>query len=457
MSRFKTTGLLSQSAGIESDAPPLRDQVLIATLLASFVAATYGFGIYLFAQLVTDMRADLGFDYGSAGAITAAGQAGFLVFAAGAAWLSPRLGGGQVVVGSIVLCGLCLVLLPKTGNIYLLGALLTIMSGTAASVWVPMVEIVARVFAYRHRGKVLGLASSGTSYGVFIGSMLVPGFVAAGNWRGVWYSVGTGTLVISALAIVAFWRLGLFRRQALQASLEPNSNTKAGNLSRLARGATIPGWIIMVWAITFLNGLSALPFQTYLAPYLREELGFHVQFAAQVWALIGFIGMFAGFLMGWVSDKSGVRAALLSCYASVLLSSGLLIFWPHGTAPLLSGLLFALAFYPIFGLVPAYVAKMAPGSRGTLVFGVANVTLGLGGMVGNYAGGALKEATGTFIWVYAGAAIVSAILMVLSFSLPRESESGGSEQRAKPPSNDSSSSPSQVSGVATKTFSEDRR
>ena len=38
--------------------------LLIVALLTAFVAACYGFGISLFAQLIPDMRVDLGFDYG---------------------------------------------------------------------------------------------------------------------------------------------------------------------------------------------------------------------------------------------------------------------------------------------------------------------------------------------------------------------------------------------------------
>lgn len=429
MARIETTGLLYPQAHCPSGlsgGPSFASRIILAILLTSFIAATYGFGIYLFAQLVTDMRADLNFGFSTVGIITATAQAGFLAFAMLGVWLSPRIGGSQVVVGSVALCGLCLILLPSTDNILMIGILLVIMSGTAASVWVPMAEIVARAFAYWHRGKILGLASSGTSYGVFINSLLVPGFVAADNWRGVWFSVGFGTLAVTLSAFLTFWRLGLFRRE-----LEPLPAQDGGissswlNASAGKSRGGIPAWILVIWAITFLNGLSTLPFQNYLAPYLREELGFHVVFASQVWALIGFIGMFAGFFVGWLSDKSGVRVALLFCYIAVLLSSILLTFWPHGVIPLLSGVFFALAFYPIFGLVPAYIAKMASNKQGTAVFGVANVTLGIGGVCGNYLGGALKEATGSFALLYFGVAAVCSILIVLSIWLPPETTGVG--------------------------------
>ncbi|HSP24339.1 MAG TPA: MFS transporter [Saliniramus sp.] len=395
--------------------------VLITVLLTSFVAATYGFGFYLFSQLVPDMRIDLGFDMKVVGMITAAGQFGFLAFAIAGAWLAPRIGGGQVVIGSVALCAACLMLLPMTDSIVVVGILLTVLGGTAASVYVPMVEIVSRAIGYAHRGKVLGLVSSGTSYGVFVNSLLVPLFVVNDNWRGVWFTVGAGTFVVTAIATVTFWKLGLFRHTPEPA---PASGERRGGFFA-GMGAAMAPWVVIIWAITFMNGFSTLPFQNYLSPYLREELGFSVEFAAWVWGVIGFIGMFAGFVVGWMSDKTGVKLALLFAYFCVFAASTILVVAPTETLTTGAGVLFAVAFYPIFGLVPAYVAKTARGAQATVIFGVANVTLGIGGMVGNYVFGVVASVTGTFVWVYIAIAAAALLLALLSIMLPAE---GGAEE-----------------------------
>ncbi|MFE3598592.1 nitrate/nitrite transporter [Streptomyces sp. NPDC059142] len=402
-------------------------------LLTSFVAATYGFGFYLFAQLVTDMRRDLGFDYTVVGTITAAGQLGFLLFALLGTWLSTRIGGGQVMIGSVALCGLCLVLLPVTDSIVLIAVLLTIMGGTAASVYVPLVEVVGRVIDFRHRGKVLGLVSSGTSYGVVVNSLLVPGFVQDDNWRGLWYSVGFGTLMVTSVAAVTFHRLGLFRREEDVAGDTPDDTGAPGaggavkdDSARAGWRMVLVRWVVIVWTIKFLNGFACMPFQNYLSPYLREGLGFDIDFAARVWGTIGIIGMFAGFAVGWLSDRIGVRASLVMCYVLFFTSSVLLVIAPVGFLPMVSGVLFALAFYPIYGLVPAYVSKSASGAAATVIFGVTNVTQGVGGIVGNYTAGFLKNLTGDFMWYYVVVAVVAVILGFLTLQLPRE----GSEESA---------------------------
>ena len=73
----------------------------VTILLTGFVAATYGFGFYLFAQLVPDMRRDLGFGSAAVGTITPAAQCAFLGFAVLGGWLTARIGGGIVVARGI--------------------------------------------------------------------------------------------------------------------------------------------------------------------------------------------------------------------------------------------------------------------------------------------------------------------------------------------------------------------
>jgi MFS family permease len=99
-----------------------------------------------------------------------------------------------------------------------------------------------------------------------------------------------------------------------------------------------------------------------------------------------------------------------------------LVVAPTGQWPVVAGVLFAIAFYPIFGLVPAYVAKTAKAATATIIFGVANVTLGIGGMTGNYLAGVLKNLTGTFMWIYVAVAVSAVVLAILSIILPHEGQ-----------------------------------
>lgn len=51
----------------------------LTILFTGYIAATYGFGVYLFPALMPDMIADYAIGYGGAGTIASLTQVGFLV------------------------------------------------------------------------------------------------------------------------------------------------------------------------------------------------------------------------------------------------------------------------------------------------------------------------------------------------------------------------------------------
>jgi predicted MFS family arabinose efflux permease len=400
----------------------MRLNAVVVVLLTSLVGATYGFGIYLFAQLVPDMQAALGFSFAYVGAITAAGQLGFLLCALLAAWLTPKVGGGWVILASGIVCAIALLLIPLSNNILVIGALLTVLAGTAATVFVPMVDVISRVVAYRYRGMAMGLVSSGTSYGVFINSLLVPIYAPQGEWRTVWWLVGIIALVIAAVVWWVFKRGGLLSK-APAAAAEPATVEGATPQLQSAdlKAELMKPWVLMVWSMNFLIGFATFPFQNYLSSYLRIELGLGVAYTAQIWATIGFVGMFAGLAVGWLSDRIGLRPAMLLVYACVALAALILVVQPSGYWPVIAAVLFSTAFYPIFGLIPAYVSKLASSTATAVaIFGIANVMQGTGGMLGNYGAGLLASQSASFSGIYAAIGMVAMVLIVLTIKLPRE-------------------------------------
>jgi MFS family permease len=137
--------------------------------------------------------------------------------------------------------------------------------------------------------------------------------------------------------------------------------------------------------------------------------------------VIGFVGMFAGLAVGWLSDRIGLRAAMLLVYLNLALAALIFVVHPVGYWPLVAGILFAIAFYPIFGLIPAYVSKMANSAAlAVTVFGVANIMQGVGGMIGNYCGALLASLYGSFVGVYCAIGIVAVLLGGLTLRLPKE-------------------------------------
>ncbi|HVJ41348.1 MAG TPA: MFS transporter [Dongiaceae bacterium] len=404
------------SAALPADKSPLE----VTLFFTAFVAVTFGFGIYLFAALVPDMRQSLHFDYAAAGLATGTAQAGFLIASLASGLLAPVIGATRLIFASVVLTAACLLLMGRLGSDRFGSAaemtlLLTFMGAAAASVWVPMVGVCQRVIPVRHHGKALGLMSSGTSYGVFINGLIVPPLLASYGWPSAWLAAGAVTLF---LLLAAIWRLrGLGAGDEEMAKARDRASETTLPLRRRLRLVLRPLGLLMI-ATMFLNGLSCMPFQTYLVPLLREDFGWQAGEATRLWSLIGGIGMVGGFVLGWLADRISIKWAMLVTYLLLSLATAIplaLPYLPPATGARLmdlAGLSFGLAFYAIFGLVPAYISAWFRGDAATLLFGLGNIALGLGSLLGNFSGGYAKSLTGSFAPVY-GLVFAAALLQIL--------------------------------------------
>ena len=228
---------------------------------------------------------------------------------------------------------------------------------------------------------------------------------------------------MSASVLWAFKQGGLLNKPQISIS---DSIAIKSNLSPVLQSCNkndlLKSWVLIIWSMNFLIGFTTFPFQNYLSSYLRTELNFRVDYTAHIWTVIGVVGMFSGLAIGWLSDKIGLRVAMLLAYACIVFSALIFVYYPSGYWPIVAGVLFSTAFYPIFGLIPAYVSKQASSaSCAVMIFGIANVMQGTGGMLGNYGFGLLASLSKTFTPIYGAIALVSMILILLTIKLPKTS------------------------------------
>lgn len=400
-------------------------QTEIVVLFTAFIATAYGFGIYLFPALVESIRRDLDFSYATLGLITGLVQAGFLVSSALAGLLTLRFGAIPLILGSILACAIALAGLAFAQSILVLAGLLIVLGAAASLIWVPMVEVSRLIIEPRHRGKALGLMSSGTSYGVFINSLLLASVLPVLEWRALWM-ITAG--VAGALAIYAFIRLAPLSRAARTEA----STAGAPRTGFWARAAALPkGLVGLILFMMFLNGFSCMPFQTYLSAYLIGEMGVADTRAASAWGLIGLVGMGSGVLMGAVADRITIRRGLIVTYVVLSIAVAALLTVSVGDIAdpsvqlglvTLASVAFGLSFYAIYGLVPAYISHRFGDGTAALVFAFGNVAAGLGGMAGNLAGGFGKDLLGSFDVIYAVILVAALASVVIAAVLPSEVE-----------------------------------
>ena len=391
--------------------------VEITILFTSFIAATYGFGVYLFSTILPDMKAELHFSYTEAGGFISLAQVGFLMAALTSSVLTHRIGAKRLILLAMLTSCISLLGLIFVTERWHIAIFLTTAGAAAAAVWVPMVAVAQDRIPPKHQGKAIGLMSSGTAYGVFVNGLVVPIFLPEYGWRAVWVFAATLACTFFAWGWV---RLSILSddRQADASNLSA-SPTESFNERVSIRQLFRQPSVLIILAMMFLNGIACMPAQNYLISYLRDDLGYNLAIAGRAWSAIGLFGMVGGFVMGALADKIGVQKSLTLTY--LLLSVATALFLHHGNAyeVYLGAAIFGLAFNAIFGLVPAYVSLTFPKNTATLIFGLATVLLGVGSMIGNFYGGVIHDVLNSFSAVFLISTITALLLACLSFSLDR--------------------------------------
>lgn len=388
----------------------------VAAVFTLYTAVVFGFGIYLFSLVVTVMRDNLGFAYGTIGVVTGVAQIAYLAAAFACPVLVGRFGGGNVAVAAVATAALLLFCLAGVRTVAQVGAVLAGLGATAALMMIPTVGVISQSVPFRYRSRVNGLVSSGTAYGQFANGLLVPWLLPNHGWRMVWIAAGSASLVIALAGGL------VLRRLAPEAFGRAAAPEPAREAARPAAGwrTIVTARNLTVWTLLALSGMACGPWQNYLSSFLADERGRSLVTIGQLWSIIGMLGLVSGFAAGMAADKAGVRISLAMSYA-LLASSALLIAFHTETWQLqAAAVCFGLSFYAVYGLIPAYISKTVDPAAATLVFAIANVFLGVGTTLGNLGGGYLPRLWGSLQGVFVAAAVLTFAGMALTFALRHE-------------------------------------
>jgi len=403
--------------------PSLANQLAVTLLLTAVIAATYGFGVYLFPVVLPQMKHDIGFDYAQAGYITAARQLANVAMALLSGLAAARFGAARIVLVATVLSAMDLAGLAFANNTWMMGAALVRLNACAAATWVPMMALIAPLIDERHRAKAIGVIGSGTNYGVLLNGLMVPALLASWGWRSVWLVTAVLTIMLSGVIVLVFARLGHLQ-------ISPPRVTPPRQAKRLGLRRMLARPFLLVYAMALLCGFAGVPFITYFSAYSHDDLHLGLDVTAHAWALVGLVGVVSGLVLGMIGDmhgtpdrngntqRDGMRTALVSAGGMLLCASLIAASRPGGYALMVAAVALGFSFFPIFGLLHAYVGKTSAPALAAMVCGICEAAFGVGGALGNVLGGLCKTVFGSFQPVYALASAASIILVGLAFLVP---------------------------------------
>lgn len=128
-------------------------------------------------------------------------------------------------------------------------------------------------------------------------------------------------------------------------------------------------WPLFLYTILLMASLNFMSHTTqdpYVSLFLKKQVGFSPAIAGGIGSFTAIGAIAGGILFGWLSQRYGRRNMMLTCAALALLFVPLWVFG-HGIAALAAGgALMQLAVQGAWGIIPAHLNEISPGSiRGT--------------------------------------------------------------------------------------------
>ncbi len=313
--------------------------------------------------------------------------------------------------------------------------------GVTVMGWVPCITLVGRWFS-RRLGLAVGIAGAGIGVGTFLAAPPIQFLIDGYGWRTT-YLVLAATLAVLPQPLALLLRarpeeMGLTRDGA-PARRGDGRETKAARPSAAGpRGASPtdprvvdPVWVrqewtvaralrtrrfYLIWATFGLISFAVQQTHAHEVAYLVGN-GYDPILAAAVVGAVGLVSIFGKIVVGTGSDYLGREQMLTIGLGGGIAAELLLVSFAGGGSPapllfLFAGL-FALGYSVTAPLSPAIASDLFYGRHYGSIYGLLNVSGGVGGATGAWLAGYVYDQTGSYqaAWLLAAAAFAAAIAL----------------------------------------------
>ncbi|NWA03372.1 MFS transporter [Pseudomonas gingeri] len=387
---------------------PTRSLALLAFIFTACNATTHGFSIFLYSALLPEIRQHFALSYSQAAAIAALLQLFYMgaSIASGlaAAWISPR----NMVRLTMLLSPLLLALAVATPRVLPFALCLALVSACAVSNWNAIAALAGELVPASHRSRILGLASSGAAFAICLNGLLIA-LLQGISLQHFWLICAGLTLLVTALTC---WTLTSAGQPATpRAIATPSFRQVFRQWLRLCLEQPVAVHILLLSA--FIGSISG-PFLNFLSAFVTERLGAGPQTTGSLWTLIGACGALGGLLLGSLADRWGVLRVMAISIGAFGLAMLALLLHPALVLAWLAAGLFALFYFPVWGLMAAYLSARLSPVHSLQVVSLSMVGYGLGSASANALNGLLLQASGSFAVIHAWIAgwIVASLLLL---------------------------------------------
>jgi predicted MFS family arabinose efflux permease len=302
----------------------------------------------------------------------------------------------------------------------LLGAGALVGLGVAGTAFGVVLGLVARNTPPERRSWALGLVSAAGSLGTMVLAPLGQVLLEAFGWRGAMLAFAGVALTMGLLAM-AIGRAG-------DASAPDGAGGGQTTEAALREALSHRGFLCLALAF-FACGFQLVFIGTHLPRYLAI-CGLPPAVGAWALALIGLFNAVGSLGAGWLGQRYDKSKLLAGTYALRTLAVAIYLLVPVSPA---STLVFAAAMGTLWLSVAPLVSGLIGGLFGlrhfNLLFGVVFLSHQMGSFAGAWAGGAILDATGSYLPAWWLLVAVGAVAMVVQWLMdqrpPRQFAAAG--------------------------------
>lgn len=374
----------------------------VITAVSLGVRSTFG---VLFDPITTDL--DLG--RGAFALAIAIQQLVWGVSQPVAGAISDRFGAARTLGAGCLLYGVALALMSQASTsieLVLTGGLLVGVAIGAASFAV-VLSSVGRMVSPERRSVALGVVSAVGSLGQFALVPFAQWRLDASNWQNVTVMLG---LVVFATVVLS----PALRGRASDFP-QPGADSTAAKrtLKEELRRASSSRDYLMLNAAFFVCGFHVTFIGTHLIAY-AGDLGQDASTASQALAVVGLFNVFGSLAAGFLGARYSNTKLLSGIYGARAVVITVFLLVPSSpTMTLIFGALIGLLWLSTVPLTSAMVTTQFGTDHAGSLFGIVFLSHQLGAFLGAWSGGAVSEATDSYVpvwWVAVGLGVLAAVI-----------------------------------------------
>jgi MFS family permease len=340
--------------------------------------------------------------------------------------LVDRFGSREVLVPSVLVCGVCLAVLPAVTSLWHLLLIFTVIGSLGAGANSLPYMLTISAWFDRRRGLAIGLAMAGAGFGFAYVPPLVQYMIDNHGWRSGYFALAAITVFVAA-PLVAL----VFRNTPAEKGLQPDGGGDGGRegapagdekgftVSEALRSRTF--W--MLWAVFCLLSFSLYGLLPHLVPLLTDQ-GMPSGEAALAASTVGFTIIGARILIGFLIDRYFAPHVALLFFLMSAAGVAVLAVAPTGWTAFLAAVLVGLSIGAEIDLLAYLTTRYFGLANFGAVYGVMFAALLVGTSAGPVSFGLGYELTGSYVAILLLCAGLNVAASLVTAFLPAYPEFG---------------------------------